>query len=512
MEFEFERPKPVELFTPDEIFQQADSATLSKFYENSKFERKSAAIHARELAEYYSMFANTKPDGGVIAIGVRNDGTLEGCGSLQPERLNRIEQAGQYCSDAKHASRHVPFQRKDGDQDFVILVRVFYNETRLVETADGNAFIRRGSSKYKLRNSEKMEIRASKGEISFELEPCPGMRYPMDFDQDLIGQFVEAYHSKKQLDERHSHDEVLELCHLGRRRPEGFEPNLACALAFANDPRIVVPGCRVRFLRFEGEHEGTGERFNPVKDLWIEGPVPRLIVKAAEALSTQLRDFSKLGKDGKFYTAPEYPPFAWYEAVVNACVHRSYSLRNMSIFVKLFDDRMVVESPGGFPGVVTPDNIYEISDPRNPRLMDIMFYLDFVKAAHEGARRMRDTMLEMQLPPPEFEQKEIDFHLVRVTLRNNIKQRKVWIDADVSGLVGEAVSRSLSDDERRVINFVAENGKINVSQVTRLTSRTSWPAAKKLLDRLVVERGIFERVSDESMERDPNAHYRLRRP
>jgi len=373
---------------------------------------------------------------------------------------------------------------------------------------DGNAFIRRGSSKYKLREPEKKELRISKGEISYELEPCAGIRYPGEFDQELIAQFVEAYHRKRQLTGQQSREEILELCHLGRRRPEGFQPNLACVLAFANDPRIVVPGCRLRFLRFEGEHEGSGENFNPTKDLWVEGAIPRLVVEAAKAISSQLRDFSKLGRDGKFYTAPEYPPFAWYEAIVNACVHRSYALRNMAVFVKMFDDRLVVESPGGFPGVVTPHNIYEISDPRNPRLMDAMFYLDFVKAAHEGTRRMRDTMLEMQLPAPEFEQSEVDYHLVRVTLRNNIKQRKVWIDADVSGLVSEVIFKSLSEDERRVINFVAENGKINVSQVTRLTTIRSWPAAKKLLDRLV-DRKVFDRVCDHTKERDPSAHYRL---
>jgi hypothetical protein len=62
-----------------------------------------------------------------------------------------------------------------------------------------------------------------------------------------------------------------------------------------------------------------------------------------------LREFSKLGKDNKFYTETEYPEDAWYEAIVNACVHRSYVLSNKVVFVKIFDDRLVVESPGGFP-------------------------------------------------------------------------------------------------------------------------------------------------------------------
>ena len=49
---------------------------------------------------------------------------------------------------------------------------------------------------------------------------------------------------------------------------------------------------------------------------------------------------------------------AWYEALVNACVHRSYNLKNMNIFIRMFDDRLEIESPGGFPPLVTPENIF----------------------------------------------------------------------------------------------------------------------------------------------------------
>jgi ATP-dependent DNA helicase RecG len=69
----------------------------------------------------------------------------------------------------------------------------------------------------------------------------------------------------------------------------------------------------------------------------------------AAILTSQLRDFTRLGDDGVFYTAPEYPNAAWYEALVNAVVHRSYGLKNMNIFVKMFDDKLVIESPGGLP-------------------------------------------------------------------------------------------------------------------------------------------------------------------
>ena len=180
----------------------------------------------------------------------------------------------------------------------------------------------------------------------------------------------------------------------------------------------------------------------------------------------------------------------------------------MNIFVKMFDDRLVVESPGAFPPFVTSENIYEVHHPRNPYLMEAMFYLKFVKCAHEGTRRIRDTMIEMNLPQPEFEQKESGYASVRVTLRNRIKQRKVWIDSDASALLGEALSKTLSVHEKRVINFACEHGDISVSQVQRLTNRT-WPSAKKVLD-LLEQKGILYHNKRQGLERDPQARYVLK--
>ncbi len=245
-----------------------------------------------------------------------------------------------------------------------------------------------------------------------------------------------------------------------------------------------------------------------IKDIWLEGCIPELIVNTAKVLESQLREFSRLGEDGKFYTAPEYPYDAWFEAIVNACVHRSYGLKNMNIFIKMFDDRLIFESPGGFPPLVTPENIYVSHHPRNTHLMQAMFYLDFVKCHNEGTRRMRDTMEKMKLPVPEFEQIASGALAVRVTLRNNRKQRKVWIDSDVFHLLPAEVAVTLNQDETRVINFIGEHGKINVSQCFRLLPHLKrWHSAKKLLMNLT-ERKILIRES-RGIERDSYTHFRL---
>lgn len=93
---------------------------------------------------------------------------------------------------------------------------------------------------------------------------------------------------------------------------------MCCALLFAKRSPAALPSCFIRFLRFDGETEGTGEKFNAVKDIDVYGNLIALIVGAEKVLDDQLRDFLRLGKDGKFFTAPEYPKPAWYEAIVNA--------------------------------------------------------------------------------------------------------------------------------------------------------------------------------------------------
>jgi ATP-dependent DNA helicase RecG len=335
------------------------------------------------------------------------------------------------------------------------------------------------------------------------------LEYPQDFDMALIKQFVDAYEQNRQIDTDHQIEDILHLNHLGKFEAGKFVANNACTLLFALDPRRVFPGCKIRFLRFDGDTEGTGEKFNAIKDITVDaGSVPKQIVAFEKVMDSQVREFSRLGKDGLFYSAPEYPKQAWYEAIVNACVHRSYSQKNMNIFVKMFDNRLVIESPGGFPPLVTPENIYDMHVPRNPYLMEAMYYLNFVKCAHEGTRRIRDTMAGLGLPKPEFIQKEINQDIVQVTLRNNIAVRKVFVDKVASSIIGATLAQTLNEDELRVINFLAENNLISVSQVQRLTAK-SWPASSKLLKGLK-ERRILEDIR-KGKDRDPGARYRLKK-
>jgi ATP-dependent DNA helicase RecG len=335
--FNFDPEPSPPLMSISEIFDTAyvDLLVATK-KENSQIEWKPAGVHTESLGAYFSMWANTAPDGGLLVIGISNDGSVSGCVRTEQEHLNNIEKAGYtFCPEARFECKKVPARRADGSEDYLLLFRIRHSQTgRVVRTNKGEAYTRIGDSKRKLTEDEIRELEIFRGVIDFEMDPMD-YQYPKEFDKDLIRQFIAGFRLSRngQIGEDVSDEEILEMRHLGMYRAGTFHPNVACVLAFATDPTRSFPGCKIRFLRFEGEIEGSGERWNPVKDVFIdEGPIPRQIVLAEQIIDSQMRVFTRLEPNGKFESAPEYPKVAWYEALVNACVHRSYNLKNSNIF------------------------------------------------------------------------------------------------------------------------------------------------------------------------------------
>ncbi len=184
-----------------------------------------------------------------------------------------------------------------------MLFRVYYHPKKVVKNVQGDAFIRHGSSKKKLKQEEIHELEIDKGQVDVEQEPCPSYDFPADFRMELLEDYADSVRLRHGIGPEKTLPEVLELRRLGKRSSGKFIPNAACVLLFARDPLLLFPGCKIRFLRHEGEIEGTGEKWNVVKDVPIEGPIPHLIQEAERVLTSQLREFSRLGNDAKFYTA-----------------------------------------------------------------------------------------------------------------------------------------------------------------------------------------------------------------
>ncbi len=120
-------------------------------------------------------------------------------------------------------------------------------------------------------------------------------------------------------------------------------------------------------------------------------------------------------------------------------------------------------------------------------------------------------MSDMNLPVPEFRQTVTGTGAssVQVTLRNELKQRQFFVDKDAAAIFGESIFRSFTFEEKRILNFVAEHGSINVSECLRLVpTLPKWHAAKRLLESMRVKGYLHHRHST-SVLRDARACYIL---
>lgn len=497
-----ERPTLDALFKPDQIFESDDGDFITRLTEDTRFDRKSGRIDAQGLAVCLSAFGNGPAvEGGVIAVGIEKNGRVSGCKSLSEAKLQQIETAGRdICPDGRFNTRRLAIANDAGEPDFLILIRVFYVESRLVALTNGDAYCRQADKSRRLTDTEKQEIRISKGERSFELEPST-LKYPDDFREQDIANFVSRIRATRDGSDEIPAIQIMQSMRLGKVVGGEFQPNNVCVLMFAKDVRQVFPGSYVHFLRYNGTEARSGSEYNVVKDRVVEGTILDIIKDTASVLDANLREFTEF-RSGKFYSVPEYPRDAWYEMIVNAICHRSYHARTVPVFVKMFDDHLVVESPGSFMPSVTPDNLFH--KPRNPFLMFVLREYGEVRCISEGTARMIREMSDAKLPKPIFRGSD---NSVSVTIKNEVANRTNSLDTEAYRVLGEAIAFALDPDEKKIVNYVIENGRINVSDALRILSTTYWHTAKAKLQRLV-SRNVLDFHS--SKQRDPNAFYALK--
>ncbi len=106
-----------DVLTVEEIWAAATPELLAKLREDRRIERKPAGIHPKELGEYFSMWANTV-DGGLIVVGMENNGAITGCVASGTSHTNKLDSHGRdNCPDAKVELRRIQATNIKGQPD-----------------------------------------------------------------------------------------------------------------------------------------------------------------------------------------------------------------------------------------------------------------------------------------------------------------------------------------------------------------------------------------------------------
>ncbi len=223
-------------------------------------------------------------------------------------------------------------------------------------------------------------------------------------DQKLLEQYIELLKKGKPRLAAIPDEEIYELMSIKRDDritlsavmnfcpyPQAYFPQL-CIIA------TVVPGTEVGTIGDQGERFTDNQR--------IEGNISDMLDGAMQFVNRNMRTKTIINPHtGKREDRPDYPITAVREAVLNALVHRDYSIHTegMPIQLIMYEDRMEIRNPGGIYGRIKIDQLGKVQpDTRNPVIASELEVLKVTENRYSGIPTIRRMMQEYDLQQPEF--------------------------------------------------------------------------------------------------------------
>ena len=218
-----------------------------------------------------------------------------------------------------------------------------------------------------------------------------------------------------------------DLCRL-QGFTENEKPTLAGLMLFSNYPQAFFPQLCITAVSVPGTEISStgpvGERF--IDNKRLDGTLVQMLNGAMLFVRNNMKTATIIDTNtGKRTDKTEYPVIAIRELVLNALIHRDYSIHTDSapITIRMFSDRLEIENPGGLYGRMTLDRLGKFAaDTRNPAIANAMEILGETENRYSGIPTIINAMEEYGLPAPKFES---DRGIFKVTLYNQSKEKIV---------------------------------------------------------------------------------------
>ena len=445
---------------------------LIRLREGQWYERKSGRVSARDLAVPLVAMANA--EGGYIAVGIHH-GAVDG---VHEDRLNALRQAAHDFTTP--VVRHLATELTTSDDKVLLVLRVDPGE-RVHETTKGEVYLRVGDESRRLSYAQRRELEYDRGSAPFD-----GTAVDADItDLDLAQ--VGAYQRL-----------------IGAQTPAGMlaardlltragQLTVAGWLLFAARPQLLFPSAAVRVLRYAEAERGTGAAMSLYDggDVRCEGSIPEQITRAVEIIEEWVPKVQALAPSGRFEPRPIIPRGVWLEGLVNAVLHRSYSMAGDHIRVEIFPNRIEIENPGRFPGLADPARPLSISRyARNPRIVRVCSDLGIARELGEGIKRIFSEMRSLGLSDPIYSQTSGSVRLV----------------LSATDALPEDVRASLPKGARRVLDALRLEGRpMSTGQIAELAGITRPTASRHL--QILRDHGLV--TWDGQTPNDPRASWTL---
>lgn len=431
---------------------------------------KAIAIAPAKLLRAVSAFANS--DGGELFVGIdepSGGGEKVWGGFHDQEAANGLIQAIHGIFPLGVGAQ-ITFLASENRPGLVLQIEVAKNRG-IIKTAAGGVYVRRGAQSLPVTAPEDLErLRLNKGIESYETQAVNMPIEGVSNSEAAIGFMLDVV--PHQEPEKWLKKQNLII---------GDLPSVAGAILFCDEPQAYLPKqCGIKLYRYRTkEDEGTRDALDGVPAT-IEGCAYRQVYAAVAATKAIIEGIRRMTPQG--LVAVQYPEETLHEIITNAVLHRDYSIPD-DIHIRVYDNRVEIESPGSLPGHITPRNILSERFARNGNLVRIInkFPNPPNKDVGEGLNTAFRAMERLHLKEPEI----------------------IQLDSKVLVVIRH---EQLASSEDRIMKYLDEKETISNGEARELcVVREDW-RIRSIFARMV-SAGLIEKVEGSTTS---NTAYRKR--
>ena len=308
-----------------------------------------------DFADEMIAFANS--DGGVLLCGVSDNGELQGMSKEHVAALSLM--LAEVCTDTVKPSLNVIIEQRQLDGKNLVLVEI--PRGNHVHERSGRAYLRVGPTKRTLGHDERLRLaqqRAQSRYVWFDRQAVPNTGF-----NTLDERLWEPLLSVAGMD-----DPPSALKNMGLLIPDvsGVDRATVSGVLLCTDsPQKWLPQATIMAIMYRGKDRASGQ----LDAQEIQGPLSVQIADAMKFVARNMRVAAR--KTPARENIPQYSLSAVFEAVVNAVVHRDYSMAARHIRISMFKNRMEIDSPGQLPNGMTIDGMISSRADRNQVLASV---------------------------------------------------------------------------------------------------------------------------------------------
>jgi len=411
----------------------------------------------RETVETIGAFANTK--GGVVIVGVSDTGQIKGVSvgkATLTDWTNQISQSAE-----PRVIPEIEQVKIEGKEIAIIRIKEYPIKPVSIK---GKCFRRVGSSNRAMTAQEISEMHLHSIGSSWDAFPAPDKTIT-DIDLKKVARYIKEANANGRRKIEDEPKDVLHKLEFVKNKRAAW----AAILVFGKEPQRPLSQSAVHCGRFKID------KTQILDDLMIETDLISQVDEVIKFITRHISVRYEFEGKPKRKEIWEYPLEALREAVINAVVHRDYSISS-NVQVEIYDDRIEIWNPGGLLPGITVEDLYKKehkSVTRNKLIAQIFYDIGYIEKYGSGTIKIINLCKQNGLPSPEF--KEV-FGGFSVIFRKDIYTE-------------EYLHRvGLNERQIKAVMYVKDKGKITNREYQELNSvsnKTSYLELSALVEKRV---------------------------